>query len=221
VVLSRYDAASSTAAASVSIAWTVAPAALRGAIYYWTASKSAQGDGGLTSVGHITRMAPGSGAQPVQLNSGRCMGCHAVSADGTTLVAAIDDPATAPAAPPYVLGWQGPNYTRPWAVFDVSGATPSAGFQSTEYGADLAVTPDGAYTVWGAPTSGVAGSKVLSLSNTRTGSLVVNSGLDALLAPLAGDVLSMPAFSADGTRLAAVESPSSGDASRSGRSPRT
>ncbi len=213
VVLSRYDSATMTAAASAAISWTIAPASLRGAIYYWTASKSTLSDGGgVESVGHITRMAPGTGAQPVQLNSGKCMGCHAVSADGTTLVAAIDDPATAPADPPYVLGWQAPNYTRPWAVFDVSQQAPQAGFQSTQYGADIAVTPDGAYTVWGAPTvTDAGGSRVLSLSNTKTGALVTNSGLDALLGPLAGDVLSMPAFSPDGTMLAAVRSPSSGD----------
>ncbi len=210
VVLSRYDAAAMTAAASASMAWTIAPASLRGAIYYWTASKEEQQDGGTLSTGHITRMSPGTGAQPVQLNSGRCMGCHAVSADGTTLVAAIDDPASAPAVPPYVLAWQAPNYTRPWAVFDVSQATPTVGFQSTEYAADIALTPDGTYTVWGAPTN-VAGSKVLSLSNTSTGALVVDSGLDGLLGPLAGDVLSMPAFSPDGRMLAAVQSPSSGD----------
>ncbi len=213
VVLSRYDGATMTAAASAAIEWTIAPASLRGAIYYWTASKSAMTDGGVVaSVGHITRMAPGTGAQPVQLNSGRCMGCHAVSADGTTLVAAIDDPASAPAVPPYVLGWQKPNYTRPWAVFDVSQPAPTAGFQSTEYGADIAVTPDGAFTVWGAPTvTDGGGSKVLSLSNTKTGELVTGSGLDALLGPLSGDVLSMPAFSPDGTMLAGVRSPSSGD----------
>ncbi len=212
VVLSRYDSATMTAAASAAISWTIAPASLRGAIYYWTASKSTSDGGAAVTVGHITRMAPGTGAQPVQLNSGKCMGCHAVSADGTTLVAAIDDPQTAPADPPYVLGWQKPNYTRPWAAFDVSQQTPQAGFQSTQYGADLAVTPDGTYTVWGAPTTTDAGgSRVLSLSNTKTGELVVNSGLDALLGPLAGDVLSMPAFSPDGTMLAAVRSPSSGD----------
>ena len=210
VVLSRYDAGTMTAAASASLTWTVAPASLRGAIYYWTASRSTALDGGaVASVGHITRMAPGTGAQPVQLNSGRCMGCHAVSADGTTLVAAIDDPATAPADPPYVLSWQNPP-TRPWAVFDVSQAAPQAGFQSTEYGADIAVTPDGAYTVWGAPTN-ATGSQVLSLSNTKTGALVTTSGLDALLGPLSGNVLSMPAFSPNGTMLAAVQSPSSGD----------
>ena len=152
VVLSRYDAGTMTAAASVSISWKIAPASLRGAIYYWTASRSALPDGGSTQVGHITRMAPGTGALPVQLNSGRCMGCHAVSADGTTLVAAIDDPATAPAVKPYVLGWQNPP-TRPWAAFDVSQATPQPGYQSTQYGADIALTPDGTYTVWGAPRS--------------------------------------------------------------------
>jgi hypothetical protein len=209
VVLSRYDAGTTTAAASVALTWTVATASLGGAIYYWTASKTPLPDGGTAELGHITRMSPGTGAQPVQLNSGRCMGCHAVSADGTTLVAAIDDPATAPADPPYVLSWQNPP-TRPWAAFDVSQTTPTAGFQSTQYGADIALTPDGTYAVWGAPTP-VTGSKVLSLSNTRTGALVTTSGLDALLGPLAGSVLSMPAFSPDGTMLAAVQSPSSGD----------
>ncbi len=209
VVLSRYDVETTTAAASAALSWTIAPASLRGAIYYWTASKSTESDGGTTQVGHITRMAPGTGAQPIELNSGRCMGCHAVSADGTTLVAAIDDPATAPAVAPYVLSWQQPP-TRPWAAFDVSQATPQAGFQSTEYGADIALTPDGAYTVWGAPTN-VLGSKVLSLSNTKTGALVTGSGLDGLLTPLGPDVLSMPAFSPDGTMLAVVRSPTSSD----------
>jgi hypothetical protein len=209
VVLSRYDVELSTAAASATMSWTIAPASLRGAIYYWTASKSTLSDGGVTQTGHITRMAPGTGASPVELNSGRCMGCHAVSADGTTLVAAIDDPATAPAVSPYILSWQNPP-TRPWAAFDVSGSTPAAGYQSTEYGADIALTPDGQYTVWGAPTN-VLGSKVLSLSNTKTGALVTSSGLDGLLVALGGDVLSMPAFSPDGTMLAAVRSPSSSD----------
>jgi len=67
VVLSRYDAATTTAAASVAISWTVAPASLRGAIYYWTASKLTESDGGVAQVGHITRMAPGSGAQPAKM----------------------------------------------------------------------------------------------------------------------------------------------------------
>ncbi len=209
VVLSRYDLETTTATASAALSWNIAPASLRGAIYYWTASKSTESDGGVNQVGHITRMAPGTGAQPIQLNSGRCMGCHAVSADGTTLVAAIDDPATAPAVAPYVLGWQNPP-TRPWAAFDVSQATPQAGFQSTQYGADIALTPDGTYAVWGAPTN-VNGSKVLSLSNTKTGTLVTGSGLDALLTPLGTDVLSMPAFSPDGTMLAVVRGPSSSD----------
>jgi hypothetical protein len=207
VILSRYDAGSQTAAVSVVNSWTIAPASLAGAIYYWTASQATSSS---ARIGYITRLSAGNGATPQQLNSGRCMGCHAVSADGTTLVASIDDPATAPAAPPYVLSWQSPNYTRPWASFDVSQAAAPLIYQSKEYGADIAVTPDGKYTVWGAPTA-VAGSKVLSLSDTHSGMLLTNSGLDALLTPLNGDALMMPAFSPDGSMLAVVRSSQGGD----------
>jgi hypothetical protein len=200
VVLSRYDAGTQMAAVSVVNSWTIAPAALQGAIYYWTASYT----GG--TIGYITRLPAGNGAVPQKLNSGRCMGCHAVSADGTTLVASVNDYATAPAVAPYVLSWMGTRPTRAWASFDVTQATERLIYQSNEYGADLALTPDGKYTVWGAPTP-AAGSRVLSLSSTAPTAppgLIVNSGLDALQSTLGTDTLQMPAFSPDGTKLAVV-----------------
>jgi hypothetical protein len=200
VTLSRWDSATNKSYVSATMAWTIAPASLRGAIYYWTASKPATGP----DVGHITRLYPGTGAVAEPLNQGKCMGCHAVSADGTTLVAAVDDP-SAPADPPYVLSWQQPP-TRAWASFDVSQSSAPMIYQSTQYGADIALTPDGTYSVWGAPTN-VVGSKVLSLSNTKTGALVTASGLDNVTGLASGDNLSMPAFSPDGTSLAVVRGP--------------
>ncbi|HVH47568.1 MAG TPA: hypothetical protein VM925_34770, partial [Labilithrix sp.] len=85
ITLSRYVVATQTAYSSASQTWTIAPASLRGAIYYWTASLL---NG--VSQGHIARIRPGSGAQPEALSTGQsspCMGCHAVSADGSTLAA--------------------------------------------------------------------------------------------------------------------------------------
>ncbi len=213
VILSRYDAATMTAAVSVVNSWTVAPASLEGAIYYWTATDV----GG--RVGYITRLPAGNGAMPQKLNNGVCMGCHAVSADGTTLVASIDDPVTAPANPPYTLSWTearptcagGQGYTRPWASFDVSQAAAPLVYKSTEYSADIALTPDGKFSLWGEPTN-MPGSKILALSQIRLAELLLtNSGLDALLTPLNGDVLEMPAFSPDGTMAAVVRTTPGGD----------
>ncbi len=194
VILSRYDAGTQTAAVSVVNSWTIAPASLEGAIYYWTATNV----GG--RIGYITRLPAGNGAVPQKLNQGKCMGCHAVSADGTTLVACIDDP-TAQTVAPYQLTWQ---TSRAWASFDVSQPAAPLIYASNEYGADLAITPDGKYTVWGAANNTIAGSKVLALSDTHTGALVTASGLDALQPLVAGQQLEMPAFSPDGTMLAVV-----------------
>src|SRR4029079_10041319 len=76
--LSRWDAATGTAYSSAKQTWTIAPASLRGAIYYWTTSGS----------GQMARIQPGGSFEA--LNGGKCMGCHAVSSDGSTLVAAVE-----------------------------------------------------------------------------------------------------------------------------------
>jgi hypothetical protein len=211
VVLSRYVSTSQTAYASASEEWSVAPASLRGAIYYWTASQ-------LNGVrqGHIARIRPGTGAQPEAISTGQatqCMGCHAVSADGSTLAASVEDaPTGTPAASAYTNGWKN---GRAWASFDLPSGTVRK--QTTYFGGNLALTPDGAYTVFGgrAQTDAqasskqwMAGSKYMTLADTKTGTIVVNSGLDAVtLADTATDTmgLSMPAFSPDGKTLAAVE----------------
>jgi hypothetical protein len=206
----RWDSVTGLVYATASQTWTVAPESLQGAIYYWTASSNAG-----TRLGHITRFYPGAGATPQQLNNGACMGCHAVNAQGTVLVADVDDQAentdggvhTVPSVAPYD-NWSG---TRPWAAFDITQASAPLTYQSTEFGADLALTPDGKYLVFGGPAT-PAGSRYISLGEVATGNVVATSGLDAVTGFSASETsLQMPAFSPDGKMLAVVESNNPGD----------
>jgi hypothetical protein len=204
--LSRWDHGSGQAYASASQTWTVAPESLRGAIYYWTASQT---DSQAARNGHISRFRPGSGAAPEPLNNGACMGCHAVNAQGTILVADIDDnlegnrppDGGVPSVAPYD-NWSG---TRPWASFDITQSAAPLAYQSNKFGADVALTPDGKYLVFGGPTS-VSGSKILSLGDPLTGSVLATSGLDDVVLHPGETNLEMPAFSPDGTKLAVIES---------------
>lgn len=193
--LSRWDSTGNMAYASATETWTVAPESLRGSIYYWTASKT-------TNVGQIVRFNPGPGATPVPLNTtGACAGCHAVNAQGTVLVADIDDKAVAPSVAPYD-NWSG---ARAWLSFDITQATTPLIYKSTKFGADPALTPDGKYLVFGGPAA-AAGSMYLSLGDPTTGDVVANSGLDSITLDPAYSNLEMPAFSPDGTTLALIES---------------
>jgi hypothetical protein len=194
VTLFRYDAATSTAYTSASVSLTIAPESLRGAIYYWTASRQNAG------IGNITRIHPGVGAVPESLGTGKCMGCHSVSADGSTMVVDIEDAVTAPAVAPYNQGF---GNTRAWASFSLPAATLQV--QSTKYGAGPALTPDGKYVVFGNAVAGTPGSKNFSLALTATGEVIPTSGLDDIVFGSAGVNLMMPSFSLDGTKLAAVE----------------
>ncbi|MGH7439085.1 MAG: hypothetical protein ACRENE_25635, partial [Polyangiaceae bacterium] len=212
--LYRYDSTANAAYVSSSQTWTIAPESLQGAIYYWTAS---QVNGVRT--GHISRFQPGTGATPQALNGGACMGCHAVNAKGTVLVADIDDSTmdagadgghTVPSVAPYD-NWSG---TRPWAAFDITQTSAPLTYQSTKFGGNVALTPDGQLLVFGGPAS-PPGSKYLSLGVVSTGMVLPDSGLDSVTLPSVGDAgvqnLEMPAFSSDGTMLALVESANGGD----------
>jgi hypothetical protein len=204
--LSRWDHGSGQAYATASQTWAVAPESLRGAIYYWTASQTSSQ---AARIGHISRFQPGTGAAPQPLNNGACMGCHAVNAQGTILVADIDDnlegnrppDGGVPSVAPYG-NWSG---TRPWASFDITQSTLPLEYQSNKFGADVALTPDGKYLVFGGPTS-VPGSKILSLGDPLTGNVFAASGLDDVVLHPGETNLEMPAFSPDGTKLAVVES---------------
>ncbi len=194
LTVSRWDAVSQTAYTSAEESWTIAPESLRGAIYYWTASRVDNVD-----LGSITRIIPGTGSMPEKLNEGKCMGCHSVSADGSTLVATVEDP-SAPSIAPYT-NFKG---TRAWASFSLPDATLT--LQTTKSGANSALTPDGSYVVFGgAADSPTPGSKYISLAPTATGDVIADSGLDDMVPEQAGMGFMMPAFSPDGTKLALIE----------------
>jgi hypothetical protein len=195
--LSRYDGA--TAYASATETWSVAPESLRGSIYYWSASRGATG-------GRISQFRPGPGPNgmpnvpQVLTTTGACAGCHAVSADGSTLVADIEDPAF-PSTAPYIDPF---TKSRAWVSFDITQATTPQLYKSNEFGADPALTPDGKYLVFGGPRA-VAGAKYLSLGDPRTGTVIAASGLDSVTLDTGETNLEMPAFSPDGKMLALVE----------------
>ena len=173
--LSRYDAVSLTPNASAKEQWTIAPASLSGAIYYWTTSGS----------GGMARIQPGGSF--TSLNGGVCMGCHAVSSDGSTLVASIEGQVTN----------DGSNDNRAWVSFDLPGVTVREA--STSFSGTVAVNNDGKYTVYGSQT--------LHLGDTAAGTLIAGSGLEAMSTNfLPGSIgLMTPAFSPDGKRLAVIE----------------
>lgn len=173
LTLSRFDAASSTAYESAHEAWTIAPASVRGAIYYWTTSNN----------GHLSKIQPGTGSAPVSLYNGTCMGCHAVSADGNTLVATVEN---------------GQAVYRSWVSFDLTGPTATVRKDGAQFGANLAVNPDGKYIVYGAAP--------MHLGDTTTGAEIANSNLETTPLDQGMNTLAHPAFSPDGKKFAAIQS---------------
>ena len=175
LAVSRFDGQNAYASAHES--WTIVPASLRGAIYYWTTS----------GTGHMSRVHPGTGSTPEVLDNGTCMGCHAVSADGSTLVATVDELPSTDGLPM--------TSKRAWESFDLPAA--SSRTVSTLFGGNLAVTPDGKYTVFGNQT--------LHVADTFVGTKITGSGLETV--PLDPNMkgLMTPVFSPDGKHFAAIE----------------
>jgi hypothetical protein len=175
VQLSRWDAATQKAYASASEQWTIAPVSLRGAIYYWTVSNG----------GHMSRIQPGTGATPQILNNGACMGCHAVSADGTTLVAAVENEGSTDSSD-----------ARSWVSYDL----PNMSVRDTShlFGGNVAVTPDGKTTVFGTAP--------MHLGDTTSGAEIANSGIETYPLDQGMNTLAHPVFSPDGKHFAAVQS---------------
>jgi hypothetical protein len=160
--------------------WTIAPASMRGTIYYWANAQ-----------GRVMRIKPGATAPDDfsagtfgALTDGGCsMTCHTVSADGSTLISGGD-----------TLGGSYDLLTNK-PIHDIGGAPASAQKRAWS---NAALTPNGKYMVQNGDTSipgppGGAG----GLFDTTTGALVAGSGLDA-------SHLAMPSFSPDGTKLAYV-----------------
>ncbi|HLK41537.1 MAG TPA: hypothetical protein VKU41_32535 [Polyangiaceae bacterium] len=148
----------------------ISAGALSGSVYYQTIG---------VGLGSISRIQPGQIAQPFLTAIG-CVGCHSVSADGSRMIAAVNDVGTA--------------YTLPAAAGSPSivgsvpgGESPGIMADGTLYVASA--HPNG----MGPKTYGGAGVMTAGLYETTTGSLVADSGVPT------GAM--MPAFSRDGGLL--------------------
>jgi len=157
--------------------WRIAPGSLRGAVYYSSYdSQLANGPG-------VLRIDPGM-PSPAVLMSGTCVGCHSVSADGTTIVAAQQHTAD--------------------VTVDLS--NNNAQLYSAPSGPDnhlltfAGLTADGALALtcencgdnaWG--NQNVAPSRLI---NPRTGQMLAAAAFDNVVG-----AAGMPSFSADSTKI--------------------
>ena len=159
--------------------WTVAPASMRGTIYYWA-----------NAVGRVMRIKPGAVA-PDDFSAGTfgalpgstcTMTCHTVSADGSTLVSGGD-----------TLGGTY-DLLKNKVVYDLGGALGSAQKRAWS---NPALSANGKYLVQN--SSALPGPPGMQdgLWNTADGTRVAATGLE-------GVKLGMPSFSPDGTKLAYV-----------------
>jgi hypothetical protein len=175
LTLYRWDAATMKAYTSATESFTIAPASMQGAIYYWSVS----------GTGEMARIQPVTGAAPDILNGGTCMGCHAVSKDGSTLVASVEGE-----------GSTDNSDARSWVSYTLPDVTQVDA--SHLFGANVAVTADGKYTAFG--------TQPMHLGNTATGAEIAGSGIETFPLDTGMVTLAHPAFAPDGKHFAAVQS---------------
>jgi len=173
--------------------WKVAQGSLRGTIYYWA-----------VNTGQLMKITPGADLPEVVFDSGpadqlgtpappnydgtvppwsigvegkRCVACHTVSRDGSTLAAVFERKNSAPS---------------PWGTIDLTGSPPGV-VQMSRYDAAtlyVALTPDGKQAVHN------EFDLTMRLADAQTGA-ALPSALDAMV-----DKTADPAFSPDGKLLA-------------------
>jgi hypothetical protein len=155
--------------------WTVAPASMRGTIYYWA-----------INTGRVMRIQPGAATPDDFIGpSVTCPSCHTVAANGSHLVMNEGS-------------W--PNetsisYNLGTSANDYSGLSVTTGASQW---ALAGVSPDGAVLVQNfAQLRGMIGVQTGAF-NATTGAAIAGTGLD-------GVQLNMPAFSPDGKLLAYVD----------------
>jgi hypothetical protein len=176
--VARYSGTAATKVATLN--WTIAPASMRGTIYYWA-----------NALGRVMRIKPGAAA-PDDFSagtfgslpaSGCTMTCHTVSADGSTLISGGD-----------TLGGSY-DLLKNQPIHDTGGMP---GDTTKRKWSNAALSPNGKYVVENG-NSAVPGppGQEDGMWNTSDGTRVASSGLDGIR-------LGSPSFSADGTLLAYV-----------------
>jgi len=171
VGIQRYDGTKAYKAKSQT--WTIAPANLKGTIYYTQLAVAANET-------QIQRIRPGSNAEPfLQQTAGvTCIACHTVSKDGSKIVAAVNGGAS------------------PWAVYDTT--TGNELYRSNQSSGFQAISPNGSHVLWRHWTSTSYGSDgSLNLSTSSSDAVL------ATLAPgVAGAYPSHPVWSPDSKKIA-------------------
>lgn len=192
VKVQRLDS-TGTAHQPMSSTWTIAPGSLRGTIYYWavntgTLMKIAPGasspnpvfDPGAADQLGTPAPANYNGAVPpweAGANNKRCVACHTVSKDGSTLATIFEKKGST---------------ASPWGTVDLTQNPPKL-VQITSYDSTaiyLALTPDGAFAV----ENDLA--MKMRLRNAKTGAGVATA-LDSI-----ADKVADPVFSPDGKLMA-------------------
>jgi hypothetical protein len=157
--------------------WRIAPGSLRGAVYYGSY------DSQLANGPAILRIDPGMPV-PTVLMSGTCVGCHSVSADGSTIVASKEHTTEVTVD---LVNNAAQLYSMPTApdkhVLSFAGLTADG---------TLALTCDNCGdNAWG--NQNLAPSRLM---NPRTGQVIAAPGFDGVVG-----AAGMPAFSVDGKRI--------------------
>jgi hypothetical protein len=127
--------------------WTIAPANLKGTIYY---TRLVNGDS------FVRRIQPGKTAEAFLDGTGvNCIACHSVSKDGSRIVASVNGGAS------------------PWAVFDT--VTGAKLYQSAQSSGFQAISPTGSHVLWRHWNSGSFGSDGrLSLSTSTSDTVLAD-----------------------------------------------
>jgi len=173
--VSRWNGTAATVATDLH--WTIAPASMRGTIYYWA-----------INTGRVMRIQPGATAPDDFLGpSVTCPSCHTVSANGQNL---LMNEGSWPQESSF-------NYDLK------ASSTTYSGFSSNNNGASQwalpGVSPDGTVVVenWAPLRGNIA---------TQTGAFVASTGVAIPTTGLEGNQLWMPAFSPDAKLIAYVDS---------------
>jgi hypothetical protein len=191
--VARMPAGAATAAVVVDHTWKIANGSLRGTVYYWS-----------NNLGRVVRIKPGATApddfllndvkldyasQPKDAN-GNCINCcttcHAVSANGSTLVIGGDFPATTIDLLTNTVKLNLETVGKPLRNWSMPALSPN-GKVLIENAAPLPGPPGGSDGMWDA----------------ATGTKILGTGLD-------GVQLDMPAFAPNGTKIAYVDHTSHG-----------